>query len=86
MIVCLRDVCFPPPKADMCGATRNVRFGPKADTSAGLRKVILLSMALWAGPAYRINFIGMLAIDVCQAQLTPCWLTRKQGHRRAKER
>ena len=23
-----------PPKADMCGATRDVRFGPKADKSA----------------------------------------------------
>ena len=25
-----------PPKADMCGATRDVRFGPKADISAQL--------------------------------------------------
>jgi hypothetical protein len=23
-----------PPKADMCGATRDVRFGPKADITA----------------------------------------------------
>jgi len=25
-----------PPKADMCGAARDVRFGPKADISPGL--------------------------------------------------
>jgi hypothetical protein len=25
-----------PPKADMCGATRDVRFGPEADTAAHL--------------------------------------------------
>src|SRR5262249_30883383 len=25
-----------PPKADMCGATRDVRFGPKADMGLGL--------------------------------------------------
>jgi hypothetical protein len=25
-----------PPKADMCGAARDVRFGPKADTAAHL--------------------------------------------------
>src|SRR4029453_2581654 len=37
-------------------------------------------------PAYRINFISMLAIDVCKAQLSRCWLRRKQGRRRAKKR
>jgi len=26
-----------PPKADMCGATRDVRFGPKADISLQLK-------------------------------------------------
>jgi hypothetical protein len=32
----IRSVCTMsalPPKADMCGATRDVRFGPKADIS-----------------------------------------------------
>jgi len=27
-----------PPKADMCGATRDVRFGPKADIAGLTRK------------------------------------------------
>src|SRR5262249_26246520 len=29
-----------PPKADMCGATRDVRFGPKADIRAASKKEV----------------------------------------------
>jgi hypothetical protein len=37
-----RDVHVTPPKADMCGATRDVHFGPKADMGVWLSSVYQL--------------------------------------------
>jgi hypothetical protein len=45
-----------PPKADMCGATRDVRFGPKADIDNLLNQLVSALLKLnWHVEAERLS-------------------------------
>src|SRR6476661_10320891 len=51
-----------PPKADMCGAARDVRFGPKADIDV-IRSPRWLAQAATVGPLYHCGACSMKVRD-----------------------
>ena len=52
-----------PPKADMCGATRDVRFGPKADIlrfdKKGLYSITSSAIASSDGGMVRLSIVAV---------------------------
>ena len=64
-----------PPKADMSGAARDVRFGPKADSCTAAKNVYSITssaMAITPGGMVRPSDLAVLRL-ITRSYLVGCW-------------